>query len=221
MIKLSKRLQLVASFVPDNSYVIDVGCDHALLDIYLCQTKKNIKIIASDINEKPLQMAKENIKKNNLTGRIKVILNDGINNLDKNVDTIVISGMGGILISDILNNKDNLENIKNIIISPNNDFQIVRKTIKRLGFAIKKEKLLTEKKITYLVIKAIKGKSKKINTFFGTLNNQDLETIYYYTKILNTNTNILKKLPSKYIFKRIKLLKENKKIKKFLNNPKK
>ena len=49
--KISNRLKLIASFVDDNSYVIDVGCDHALLDIFLVQTKKNIKTIASDINE--------------------------------------------------------------------------------------------------------------------------------------------------------------------------
>ena len=52
--KLSKRLQVVASFIPDNSSLLDVGCDHALLDIFLMQTKKNIQIMASDINPNPL-----------------------------------------------------------------------------------------------------------------------------------------------------------------------
>ena len=62
-IKLNKRLETVASFVDDNSNVIDVGCDHALLTIYLVQTKKNIKALASDINEGPLEGAKKNISK--------------------------------------------------------------------------------------------------------------------------------------------------------------
>jgi len=216
MIKLSKRLQLVASFVPDNSYLIDVGCDHALLDIYLINNLKNIKIIASDVNPKPLEIARENIKKFGLEKDIEVILNDGITNLKREVDTIVISGMGGILISEILN-KGNLENIKNIILAPNNDFPLVRKTIIKNNFYIEKEELLIEKDITYLVIKAKKGKSKRINYFFGTLDNKDLNTIYYYTKILNTNTKILKKLPKKYLLKRIKIILENKKIKRFLN----
>ena len=61
--KLSKRLERVASYVPDNSSIIDVAWDHALLDIYLYNKRKNIKIIASDINEKPLSIARENIKK--------------------------------------------------------------------------------------------------------------------------------------------------------------
>ena len=58
MNKISKRLELIASFIPDNSKVIDIGCDHGLLDIYLYQNKKNISIIASDINEQALNNAK-------------------------------------------------------------------------------------------------------------------------------------------------------------------
>lgn len=213
--KLSKRLERVASYVPDNSSIIDVGCDHALLDIYLYNKRKNIKIIASDINEKPLSIARENIKKHGLEDKIKVILNDGIKNIPSDIDTIVISGMGGVLISDILSDKNNLKNIKNLILCPNNDFPIVRKILYKNNFKIIKEELLTEKNITYLIIKAVSG-HEKINCFFGSLNNKDLEVIYYYTKLLNTNTNILKKLPKKYLIKKIKLKIENKRIKSFL-----
>ena len=116
MIKLSKRLQLVASFVDDNASIIDVGCDHAHLSIYLVQNKSNINIVASDINPNPLNIAKENKKKYQLEDKIELELKDGINNLNKKIDTIIISGMGGILISNIINNKDNLKNIKTIIL---------------------------------------------------------------------------------------------------------
>ncbi len=221
MINLSKRLQLVASFVPDNTNIIDVGCDHALLSIYLYKTLKNVQVTASDINPNPLKIAKENIQKYNLDKKIKVVLKNGIEDLDKEIDTIIISGMGGILISKIIDNKDNLKNIKNIILSPNNDFPLVRKTLVNLGYKIEKEQLVIDSKKTYLVLKAIKGDSKKINYFFGTLKSNSLETIYYYTNILNTNTNILKKMPKKYLIKRLKLRYENKKIKKFLLTRKK
>lgn len=216
MIKLSKRLQLVASFVPDNSYLIDVGCDHAFLDIYLYNNLKNIKILATDINENPLKIAEENINKYGLKGKIKLKQQDGIKNLDKEIDTIVIAGMGGILISDILSQKEYLENIKTIIVSPNNDFELVRKTLSKIGFMIQKEALITENKITYLVIRAKRGKKKRINYFFGTLKANNLEVIYYYTKLLQTNTKILKKLPKKYIFKKWKLKYQNRRIKNFL-----
>ena len=216
MIKLSKRLQLVASIVPDNSCVIDVGCDHALLDIYLATTLTNIKILATDINQNPLKSAKINIKKYNLEEKIKIEQKNGIENLDKSIDTVIIAGMGGILISDILKNKKNLKNVDTIIVAPNNDFSSVRKTLIKNSYYIEKEELIIEKEKVYLVIKAVRGKSKKINYFFGTLKNNDLNTIYYYTKLLNTNKNILKKLPKKYIMKRLKLKIENKKILTFL-----
>ena len=216
MMNLSKRLQLVASFVPDNTNVIDVGCDHALLSIYLVNTLKNVKVTASDINPNPLKIAKENIKKYHLEKKIKVVLQDGIENIDSSVDTIVISGMGGILISKILSNKEKLKNIKNIIVSPNNDFPLVRKTLVKLGYKIDKEQLVIDNQKTYLVLRAVLGVSPRLNYLFGTLTNKSLETIYYYTNLLNTNTNILKKMPKKYFLKRLKLKHENKIIKKFL-----
>ena len=217
MIKLSKRLELVASFIDDNSFVIDVGCDHAHLPIYLVETKKNIKVMGSDINPNPLKIASENIKKYNLENKIKLELKDGINNLDKDIDCVVISGMGGILISKILDKYENLSNVKTLVISPNNEFVEVRKKINKIGFKIIKEKIIIDKNQTYLVIKAIPGK-KRINNYFGILKNNDLDTIYYYTKILNNNINIIKKLPKKDIIKKIKLKRENNIIKKFLNN---
>ena len=63
MIKISKRLEAISSLVPVNSNVIDIGCDHGLLSIYLFQKKVANKVIASDINENALNNAKENIKK--------------------------------------------------------------------------------------------------------------------------------------------------------------
>ena len=51
--KVSKRLRVIAGLIPDNSFILDIGCDHALLDIYIATTK-NVKAIASDINKKPL-----------------------------------------------------------------------------------------------------------------------------------------------------------------------
>jgi len=98
MIKISKRLNVIADLVEDNSRIVDIGCDHGLLDIYLVQTKKNIKVIASDINENALSNAINNIKKYKLDNVIKTVISNGLNNIDTtNLDTIIISGMGLIL----------------------------------------------------------------------------------------------------------------------------
>lgn len=211
--KLSKRLQVVASFIPDNSSLLDVGCDHALLDIFLMQTKKNIQIMASDINPNPLKIAKDNLLKYNFQNQITLKQMDGIKEIPQNIDTIVIAGMGGILITNILQ-KEKLTNIKNIILAPNNDFFIVRKHLNKLGYQIIKEQLVIDNQKTYLILKYQKEK-EKIDYYFGTLSNKNLETIYYYTNILNKNINNLKKIPYKYFIKRRKLKIENKKITNF------
>ena len=69
--KISERLRVIGDLIPDNSFVLDIGCDHALLDIYIVKKNKNIKTIASDINKGPLEIAKENVKKYNLENKIR------------------------------------------------------------------------------------------------------------------------------------------------------
>ena len=216
MIKLSKRLETLASFIEDNSYVCDVGCDHAHLPIYLCEERKNIQVIASDINPNPLKIAKDNIKKYHLESKIKVVERNGIENLESKVDTVVIAGMGGILISDIISKKENLVNVKNLILSPNNEWEKVRESLNKINYEIIEEKIILENKKTYLILKAIPS-SKKNNIYFGKLKKNDLMVLYYYTDLLTKNNNILKKIPKRHIIERIKIKRENKRIKKFLN----
>ena len=54
MIKISKRLEAISSLVPINTNIIDVGCDHAYLDIYLTLNNSN-KCLATDINKNALK----------------------------------------------------------------------------------------------------------------------------------------------------------------------
>ena len=104
---LSKRLKMIASLVTTES-VIDVGCDHGYLDIYL--TQKGIKCLATDISEKSLLKAIDNFKCYNLN--IKTKLTDGLNGIDiKEKDTIIISGMGTDTINRILNKDINNQNV--------------------------------------------------------------------------------------------------------------
>ena len=101
---LDNRLKRITDFIPSDSYILDVGCDHALLDIYLALNRNNVKLIASDINENPLKIAKENIKKYNLEDEITLEKADGVSKINDEVDTVVIAGMGTSTINDIINN---------------------------------------------------------------------------------------------------------------------
>ena len=116
--KLSKRLEAVATLVDVGKRVIDVGCDHGYLDIYLTLNNEN-KCVATDINQNALNSAVNNIKKYNLEGKIETILTDGLKNIKVNKkDNIVICGMGTSTILDILKT-NNLSNT--LIISSNNN----------------------------------------------------------------------------------------------------
>ena len=159
MIKLSERLKSIADFIDNNSNIIDIGCDHGLLDIYLVQSKENIKIIASDINNNALANAIKNIKKYKLENTIKVIQSNGLNNIDTtNMDTIVIAGMGAHTITGILyNNLNKLKNINTIVLQSNNDIDFLRKKMVAIGYHIEDEELVYEKKQIYTIIKFIKG----------------------------------------------------------------
>lgn len=159
MIKLSLRLKNLAEFIDDNSNMVDIGCDHGLLDIYLIQMKKNIKIIASDVNENALNNAKKNIAKYNLQDKIEVILSNGLENIDTtNIDAIVIAGMGAhTAVSILCNNLNKLKPIKKIIIQSNNDLDYLREHVTKLGYYITREKLVKDAGIIYTIIEFKKG----------------------------------------------------------------
>lgn len=211
--KISKRLKFIGDLIKDKSVILDVGCDHALLDIYTVLNKKNIKAYASDINELPLEQAKKNIKENKLEKKIKTIQMNGIENVPKDVNTIVISGLGGVTINNILNNnKENLKNIETIILSPNNDFIKVRKNLKNIGYYIEEEYLIEDKKVIYLILKLKKGNKKysKKELFFGPILIKKQDKVfkkYFKDEIIRRNI-LLKLLPNKYFIKKYKIKKE-------------
>lgn len=211
--RINERLKRVASYVDDNSYIIDVGCDHALLDIYLVKTKKNIKTIASDISDGPLEYAYKNIEKENLLNKIKITKRNGIDTLEKEVDTIVISGMGTSNVLDIIfRNKDNLKNIKKIIISSNNDWYSLRKTFTENNYYIKEEDIILENNKFYPIIIFEKGtkKYKKYELKYGPILLKSNNEIFkkYIEKEITKLSNIRNNLTSKYLIKKIKLEKE-------------
>ena len=211
MNNLSNRLKEIASFIPDNIKMVDIGCDHALLDIYLYKNRKNIKIIASDINENALEQAKKNIKKYKLDKFIETRLSNGLDNINSNeIDNIVISGMGSHTIVGILRmNQKKLINVDNIIIQSNNHIDFLRERILELNYYIDSEKLVKDNNIIYTIISFKKGKEKynKKEIYFGPYllkensnlfkekNKQDLEKLEYLYKII----------PKSHILHRIKI----------------
>ena len=190
--KLSKRLEVIANLV-DTKRVIDVGCDHGYLDIYLT-LYKDCNCIASDISSNAIDSCINNISKYNLTNKIETIITDGINGILINKeDTIILSGMGTKTIIDILNNKD-LSNT--IIISSNNNLENLRRFMVSIGFYIDNEIYVYEHNIPYVIIKFIKG-NKEYNDYEYLLGSIVINDKNYKNYILNHYDEILTKIPKK------------------------
>ena len=172
MIKISKRLAAIASFVPQNAKILDVGCDHGLLDIYLFQNNQAKKIIASDVKRSALKNAIDNIKKNNLTKKIETREGNGLEVIKENdlIDTVVLSGMGALTIIEILKKgKEKLKSINHIIVQSNTKLELLRKEIIKMNYYIEDEQIIKDSNKVYIIIKFTKGQRKytKKEIYFG------------------------------------------------------
>lgn len=213
-VKLSKRLSAIANMVGKKSIVADIGCDHALLDIYLTSNNISKKAYACDITEGAINQAIRNIKLYNAK-HVLTRFADGLNAIKKEdkVDTVIISGLGNHTIIDILtNNNDILDNVNTLIIQSNTKVSEIRKNVTQIGYYIKDEKLVLERNIIYTIIKFSKGSRKysKKDYLFGPilLKNRNLLFNKIIDEEINNNNKILNKIPRTKIFKRMKIYKE-------------
>ena len=152
---ISNRLKSVANMVAFKTCV-DVGTDHGYVPIYLCLNNICDYVIAMDINRGPLSVCFDNIQKYRLSDRIYTRLCDGLSDYDAGeAETVVISGMGGLLIEKILSRDIELaKSFKQLVLSPQGDEKVVRKFLKENGFIIEKEDMIFDEGKYYLIIDA-------------------------------------------------------------------
>jgi len=145
---ISNRLISISKYTKGFDTLLDVGSDHGLLPIYAIKNHFVNKAIASDINYKPLEMAKNNFKKNNVG--IDVVVFDGIP--ETSADVIVIAGMGSELIIKILDKTlSNAKNLKRLILCPNTDYYMLRSYLNN-KFVIVDEEVIYDKNHFYEII---------------------------------------------------------------------
>ena len=194
----SERLLTIASLVDREDVVIEVGCDHGYLSIYLKENKLCKNVYASDINKNALNNAAYNIEKKNLD--IATFLSDGLNNIPVKFNTAVIAGMGTETILHIL---DSEKRPNKLILASHNEYYKLRKAINKLGYKIAKEVVVYEKGHYYVILKCLKDKQKLSYSElkFGLSHNVD-----YYNYLIQKNKELIKKVP---LFKKFKLLKDN------------
>lgn len=163
---ITPRLKTIINHI-DGKIIADIGTDHAYIPIYLIENGLADYIVASDIKEGPVAIARENIKKHNLEDKIEVRHGSGLSVLKNGeADTIIIAGMGGVLISEIIDENIDLAKNAELVLQPMNAQYELRKYLLSHGFKITNEDISIEGHKVYNIIIAHKGKSNTFDTDF-------------------------------------------------------
>ena len=180
---ISKRLELVASFVPQGAILLDVGSDHAYLPIELIERGQIESAIAGEVVEGPYQSAVKNVEAHGLKEKIQVRLANGLAAFEEadQVSVITIAGMGGRLIARILEEGlDKLANVERLILQPNNREDDLRIWLQDHGFEIVAENILEEAGKFYeiLVVEAGQMKLSSSDVRFGPFLSKEVSPVF-------------------------------------------
>lgn len=195
MIKISPRLMSLTKYLFSEDKIMDVGCDHAILDIYLVQSGIVKNVCVCDVNPNALQNGIDNIEKYELSSNITPVLGYGIEKArDYGINTVVISGMGSKNIIEILGSP-NLNLIYKLVLQSNNNHYELRKFITSKGFNIVSEEVIEDGKKTYVNIVAIREYNQDVYSEmeleFGPLLIQNKNNLDYFRSLLLNYEDIL------------------------------
>lgn len=206
---MNKRIKKIASYIEEKDKVADIGCDQALLSIYLA--KNNIKSIAIDLRSHIIDRCKDSIIKLNLQNLIDLRVGDGLNSLNVNeVDTLVLSGLGTHTILNII--KKEKYKFKKIITISNNHHKELRAHMLEFGYKVSLEEIIYEKGKYYNLIIFIPGVTKySLSDLNIGLNHQNKELLEKYNQeLLKKYIKIYKKSNDKNIRELINIIKSYK-----------
>ncbi len=195
--KLSKRLKAIANLIPSNSNIIDIGADHALLDIYLTK-EKNCQCLATDISAKCIEKANKNIQKYQVN--VTTMVTDGLKNIPLHQEIIVMSGMGTYTILKILNQKIT----NDLIISSQNDIPYLRKALKKKGYYLYQEQIVKDKHFYVITYYKYKTGSKIKNLYNFSNDEYRNKLIKEYKLKYQNEKNLFYKFKYLHIMRQIK-----------------
>lgn len=192
--KLTDRLLKIASLVTEGKKVADIGTDHGYIPVYLLNNNKVSFAVLADVNRGPLENAKKEVRHNNLLDKVDLRLGSGIEVLEKGeVDEIIIAGMGGILISELLEAKTEVaHSADKLILQPMQAQKELRKYLLNNGYEILDEVLVKEDfRIYEVIIAKYTGKNIEVK-----------DEIYYEigTKLIENKDELLNEFIDKKIY---------------------
>lgn len=226
MIKLSKRLRAIVNFCDKNKIIADIGTDHGFVPNFLYEEDINRKIIATDISLNSLNKAIEFSELRGNKGKIEHIVCNGLEKIPP-VDQIIIAGMGGILISKILDRDfEKARQAEKLILQPMQQVDYLRKFLYDKGFKVLDEKIVFEdNKFFHIIVanyKAIKEEYRDIDLKVSKLlrNRKDKDLIEFLKYLINYNIFIIENIEgssTRSIYKKDKLREENIELKEILD----
>ncbi len=175
---LQPRLQMLADLIPPGSVVADVGTDHGYLPAWLLQQGRIPRAIASDINDRPLEHARQTAAEYGVSDLITFRLCAGLDAYAPDeVDAIVIAGMGGETISAILGAAPwTLHTGLHLLLQPMTKVEFLRKWLTDKGYTFTGEHLVFDKDFLYPIISVTGGEPRKLTdeeTYAGVLLESD------------------------------------------------
>ena len=167
MNRLSERLMRIADQVATGQMLADVGCDHGYLPIWLIRHGRMQRAIAMDINEGPLQRAREHIEQESLGAYIQTRLSNGLEKLSPSeADAVVIAGMGGNLTIDILKRGEAVvRGLDQLILEPQSELAGVRAYLREKDYLVESEDLVLEDGKYYPILRVRPQKTSDIAAF--------------------------------------------------------
>lgn len=204
-LQLSKRLEYVGEFVPENSRLADIGSDHAYLPVALMLQDRISFAVAGEVAKGPFESAENQVTKNGLADHIIVRLADGLEAIleEDQITAITICGMGGALIRNILEagwQKQKINGSERLILQPNIGEHIVRQWLVDHGYTILDEIIMEENNKRYEIIVSEKLPQPKeyseVEILFGPILLQQKSAIFKkkWQSELKQRQTILKKM---------------------------
>ena len=158
-IVLDPRLSMIASLVGRCESYADIGCDHGRLGAYMLQNHLCERAQLTDISEPSLAKAKRLIALLGLTDRVSFRVGDGAMALEEPADCVVIAGMGGTTIADIIRQGREKLGDARLVLQPNVGAPELRAAVSENGCVIVDERIVPDGRRNYVIIVTESGKS--------------------------------------------------------------
>ncbi len=160
---LSYRLKAIVTMVPESETVADIGCDHGKVAVWLLKNGRAKYAVCGDISGRSLDKARRLVIAKGLQTAVSLREGSGFGVVEQGeADTAVLAGMGGELITSILENgRDKLPD--RLVLSCNKGSGVLRKWLTENGYVIEAEDLVLENRHYYPVMRAVRGQSRPLN----------------------------------------------------------